>query len=108
MGWFDRPEFGPNVGLVDEIYRQYVDDPNSVSEAWREFFAEHAEDGEDRQDRQDGQEDQREPLFHGPQPFWGCTLGMGGDAASRARAGVRRYPDLACRGKYVKRTTMRV
>src|SRR6266511_3562190 len=41
MGWFDRPEFGPNVGLIDEIYRQYLDDPSSVSEAWREFFAEH-------------------------------------------------------------------
>ena len=41
MAWFDRPEFGPNVGLVDEVYRQYLDDPTSVSEAWREFFAEH-------------------------------------------------------------------
>jgi 2-oxoglutarate decarboxylase len=47
MGWFDRPEFGPNVGLIDEIYRQYLDDPASVSEAWREFFAEHAPEGED-------------------------------------------------------------
>jgi multifunctional 2-oxoglutarate metabolism enzyme len=44
MGWFDRPEFGPNVGLIDEIYRQYLDDPSSVSEAWREFFAEHEPD----------------------------------------------------------------
>jgi len=41
MGWFDRPEFGPNVGLIEEIYRQYLDDPSSVSEAWREFFSEH-------------------------------------------------------------------
>src|SRR6266516_2073363 len=41
MGWFDRPEFGPNVGLIDDVYRQYLDDPTSVSEAWREFFAEH-------------------------------------------------------------------
>src|SRR6266536_908229 len=41
MGWFDRTEFGPNVGLIDEIYRQYLDDPESVSEAWREFFTEH-------------------------------------------------------------------
>src|SRR6266540_4350697 len=41
MGWFDRPEFGPNVGLIDEIYRRYLDDPSSVSEAWREFFTEH-------------------------------------------------------------------
>src|SRR6266508_1238539 len=41
MGWFDRPEYGPNVGLIDDVYRQYLDDPTSVSEAWREFFAEH-------------------------------------------------------------------
>src|SRR5919202_3765073 len=41
MGWFDRPEFGPNVGLIDDVYRQYLDDPMSVSEAWLEFFSEH-------------------------------------------------------------------
>ncbi len=47
MGWFDRPEFGPNIGLIDEIYRKYLDDPSSVSEAWQEFFAEQEpEDGE--------------------------------------------------------------
>jgi multifunctional 2-oxoglutarate metabolism enzyme len=48
MGWFDRPEFGPNVGLIDEMYRKYLDDPESVSEAWREFFTENEpdEDGE--------------------------------------------------------------
>ncbi len=47
MGWFDRAEFGPNVGLIDEIYRQYLDNPESVSEAWRDFFAENdpEEDG---------------------------------------------------------------
>ncbi|HEV8425234.1 MAG TPA: multifunctional oxoglutarate decarboxylase/oxoglutarate dehydrogenase thiamine pyrophosphate-binding subunit/dihydrolipoyllysine-residue succinyltransferase subunit [Actinomycetes bacterium] len=41
MGWFERPEFGANVGLIDEIYRQYLDNPESVSPAWREFFAEN-------------------------------------------------------------------
>jgi len=44
MGWFDRAEFGPNVGLIDEMYRKYLDDPESVSEAWREFFAENEPD----------------------------------------------------------------
>jgi 2-oxoglutarate decarboxylase len=44
MGWFERAEFGPNVGLIDEMYRQYLDDPESVSEAWREFFAENEPD----------------------------------------------------------------
>src|SRR5215211_8130961 len=47
MGWFERPEFGANVGLIDEIYRQYLDNPESVSPAWRDFFAENEpEDGE--------------------------------------------------------------
>jgi 2-oxoglutarate decarboxylase len=50
MGWFDRPEFGPNVGLIDDVYRQYLDDPNSVSEAWREFFAEHEPDEPEDED----------------------------------------------------------
>ncbi|HEV3495049.1 MAG TPA: 2-oxo acid dehydrogenase subunit E2 [Actinomycetes bacterium] len=41
MGWFERPEFGANVGLIDDIYRQYLDNPESVSPAWRDFFAEN-------------------------------------------------------------------
>jgi multifunctional 2-oxoglutarate metabolism enzyme len=45
MGWFERPEFGANVGLIDEIYRQYLDNPESVSPAWRDFFAENEPDG---------------------------------------------------------------
>ena len=28
VGWFERPEFGANVGLIDEIYRQYLDNPS--------------------------------------------------------------------------------
>src|SRR5688500_6463838 len=49
MGWFERPEFGANVGLIDEIYRQYLDNPESVSPAWRDFFAENepGDDGEE-------------------------------------------------------------
>src|SRR4029450_5334015 len=45
MGWFERPEFGANVGLIDEIYRQYLDNPESVSPAWRDFFAENEPEG---------------------------------------------------------------
>src|SRR5438552_3069335 len=32
---------GPNAWLVDEMYEQFVADPNSVSESWREFFADY-------------------------------------------------------------------
>ena len=30
--------FGANSWLVDEMYEQYRDDPDSVSPAWQEFF----------------------------------------------------------------------
>jgi 2-oxoglutarate dehydrogenase E1 component len=30
--------FGPNAWLVDDMYEQYREDPQSVSESWREFF----------------------------------------------------------------------
>ncbi|HUF33542.1 MAG TPA: multifunctional oxoglutarate decarboxylase/oxoglutarate dehydrogenase thiamine pyrophosphate-binding subunit/dihydrolipoyllysine-residue succinyltransferase subunit [Acidimicrobiales bacterium] len=36
--------FGANAWLVDEMYEQYVDDPDSVSESWREFFADYQSD----------------------------------------------------------------
>ena len=32
---------GPNAWLVDEMYEQFVADPSSVSETWREFFADY-------------------------------------------------------------------
>ncbi len=32
---------GPNAWLVDEMHEQYLADPSSVSEAWREFFADY-------------------------------------------------------------------
>jgi multifunctional 2-oxoglutarate metabolism enzyme len=35
---------GPNAWLVDEMYEQYRDDPSSVSESWREFFADYKRD----------------------------------------------------------------
>ncbi|WP_227462509.1 2-oxoglutarate dehydrogenase E1 subunit family protein, partial [Desertimonas flava] len=30
--------FGANSWLVDEMHEQFLDDPQSVSESWREFF----------------------------------------------------------------------
>ena len=34
-------DFGANSWLVDEMYGQYVTDPASVSESWREFFSDY-------------------------------------------------------------------
>jgi len=33
--------FGPNEWLVDELYQQYLQDKNSVDQAWWEFFADY-------------------------------------------------------------------
>src|SRR4051794_13281027 len=35
---------GPNEWLVDEMYEQYLANPGSVSESWREFFADYKRD----------------------------------------------------------------
>jgi 2-oxoglutarate dehydrogenase E1 component len=35
---------GPNAWLVDEMYEQYLADPSSVSESWRDFFADYTRD----------------------------------------------------------------
>ncbi len=32
---------GFNTGYVEELYRQFLEDPNSVSENWRDFFADY-------------------------------------------------------------------
>src|ERR1700679_1831438 len=33
--------FGPNAWLVDDMYDRFLVDPSSVSESWREFFADY-------------------------------------------------------------------
>jgi len=33
--------FGPNAWLVDDLYEQYLADPNSVSATWRDYFADY-------------------------------------------------------------------
>ncbi len=37
--------FGPNAWLVDDMYDQFRRDPESVSESWREFFADYVPGG---------------------------------------------------------------
>src|ERR1700677_937526 len=37
--------FGPNAWLVDDMYEEYRSDPSSVSESWREFFADYSPPG---------------------------------------------------------------
>jgi 2-oxoglutarate dehydrogenase E1 component len=37
--------FGPNAWLVDDMYEEFRSDPSSVSESWREFFADYSPPG---------------------------------------------------------------
>ena len=37
---------GPNAWLVDEMHEQYLADPASVSESWRDFFADYTRDAD--------------------------------------------------------------
>ncbi|HUS62782.1 MAG TPA: 2-oxo acid dehydrogenase subunit E2, partial [Acidimicrobiales bacterium] len=42
-----RPgSLGPNAWLVDEMHEQFLADPTSVSESWRDFFADYKRDAE--------------------------------------------------------------
>ena len=50
--------FGPNAGLVDEMYERYRADPSSVAESWRDFFADYG-DGDGTQ--ADAQAEPEEP-----------------------------------------------
>ncbi len=38
--------FGPNEWLVDEIYQQYLTDPETVDRAWWDFFADYQPNGD--------------------------------------------------------------
>ncbi|MBO8186855.1 multifunctional oxoglutarate decarboxylase/oxoglutarate dehydrogenase thiamine pyrophosphate-binding subunit/dihydrolipoyllysine-residue succinyltransferase subunit [Streptomyces spirodelae] len=48
------PSFGPNEWLVDEIYQQYLQDPNSVDRAWWDFFADYQPESSDGSTAPDG------------------------------------------------------
>ncbi len=37
--------FGPNAWLVDDMFEEYRNDPSSVSDSWREFFADYVPGG---------------------------------------------------------------
>jgi 2-oxoglutarate decarboxylase len=53
--------FGPNAGLVDEMYDQYRADPSSVSESWRDFFSDGTDgNGSDAPARESVQTDTAE------------------------------------------------
>ncbi len=38
-------DFGPNTGMVEELYRQWQENPEAVSEPWRDFFEDYVPPG---------------------------------------------------------------
>ncbi|HEV7255146.1 MAG TPA: 2-oxoglutarate dehydrogenase E1 component [Mesorhizobium sp.] len=46
--------YGGNADYIEKLHAQYLDDPQSVSEEWRAFFAGLAENGEDVRRNADG------------------------------------------------------
>ncbi|QBI19410.1 multifunctional oxoglutarate decarboxylase/oxoglutarate dehydrogenase thiamine pyrophosphate-binding subunit/dihydrolipoyllysine-residue succinyltransferase subunit [Egibacter rhizosphaerae] len=49
----DQRQFGTNSWIVDELYREYLADPDAVGESWKEFFADYTP-GWDRDAERDG------------------------------------------------------
>ena len=45
MDELQRESFGPNIWLVDEMYRRYQENPKAVSESWQEFFEDYTPSG---------------------------------------------------------------
>src|SRR5688500_18633330 len=41
MPKLDSSQFGPNLWLMQEMHERYLRQPDSVSEAWREFFEDY-------------------------------------------------------------------
>ncbi len=60
----DPSTLGPNMWLIDEMYRRYRDDPDSVGSAWKEFF----EDFRPTLDSGDGAGQISPPSDRGPAP----------------------------------------
>ncbi|HEX9775986.1 MAG TPA: multifunctional oxoglutarate decarboxylase/oxoglutarate dehydrogenase thiamine pyrophosphate-binding subunit/dihydrolipoyllysine-residue succinyltransferase subunit [Actinomycetota bacterium] len=41
----DSESFGPNSWLIEEMYQQYLADPDSVGETWKDFFTDYVPRG---------------------------------------------------------------
>jgi multifunctional 2-oxoglutarate metabolism enzyme len=85
--------FGANEWLVDEIYQQYLRDPNSVDRAWWDFFADYKPGGgrTPSADRADGQAPagaavDGQPVATGPAPSAAEAAPQAPTAARRAAA----------------------
>src|SRR5688572_29641963 len=88
MPKLDSSQFGPNLWLMQEMHERYLRQPDSVSEAWREFFAdyfpnEHQARPPAPQVPEDFGETTAPPA---PTPSTTSSNGQAGDPLSRADA----------------------
>ncbi|MGH2702034.1 MAG: multifunctional oxoglutarate decarboxylase/oxoglutarate dehydrogenase thiamine pyrophosphate-binding subunit/dihydrolipoyllysine-residue succinyltransferase subunit, partial [Actinomycetota bacterium] len=61
--------FGPNIWLVDEMYRQYLENPRSVGDSWREFFEDyHPARGDVARDSSNGERPAATAVAERPAP----------------------------------------
>ncbi|MFN7969799.1 MAG: hypothetical protein U0P47_10745 [Acidimicrobiales bacterium] len=81
---------GPNAWLVEEMFEQYQADPGSVSETWRDFFADYRPPGRPapcRRPRPRPRSGPRRPRLPRPHHCHGCHVGH--DRPTDRRAGRR-------------------
>lgn len=65
----EKDAFGPNIWLVDEMYRRYQENPHQVGESWREFFEDYKSGASEAETRTPTQEPGRsEPRPIAPTP----------------------------------------
>ncbi|KIX76663.1 hypothetical protein SF23_16085, partial [Streptomyces sp. MBRL 10] len=82
--------FGANEWLVDEIYQQYLQDPQSVDRAWWDFFADYKPGGAAAPVKSDGPE--KHPTTDGASAQAATTAAgspQTADAATGAASPVR-------------------
>ena len=79
--------FGPNAWLVDDMFEEYRSDPSSVSESWREFFADYVPGGVAAIAVPSA------PSIPAPEPAWGD--GRPGSAPPAAPVAVGTGPGVA-------------
>ncbi|MBA3367345.1 MAG: multifunctional oxoglutarate decarboxylase/oxoglutarate dehydrogenase thiamine pyrophosphate-binding subunit/dihydrolipoyllysine-residue succinyltransferase subunit, partial [Geodermatophilaceae bacterium] len=60
--------FGPNEWLVEEMYQQYISSPDSVDEAWHEFFADYSPAGSGSSSPNDAPEQSQPVKSNGAAP----------------------------------------
>ena len=68
--------FGPNEWLVDEIYQQYLQDPNSVDRAWWDFFADYQPGQDTDSAAAESTEAEAEPEFRAPAETRGANASV--------------------------------